>query len=412
MSEKMKVSGGQIAAFVAVLSMYFMAPTHSAINVASASIMSTYGVDANAVSYLVSITNLLEIPAAFVIGLIAGRKLSYRRCALIATALTFIGGFPALFGSSMSFEMLMATRCILGLGLGCFMPVVLGVVSLIFQKDTVRASMMSVASVVFSVGMIILTNVAGFLGAISWQLSWGIYLLALIPFVLCAFLLTPKNIPAVPASDEKGEKVKIKLPAIGWGLLIMFFCGIIMSQSLFNIGGATIAAAGVDPVLIGTIFSCFSVGAFGSAVLFSPVYKFIKGYVIPVFWIIGMVGYLLWYVAHVTGNSVLFFVAIILAGFGTNTMTIGVPMLLSTFVSPAIVGAVMGFSYVFQNGGGFVASPIDQFITVIFGADALMSSVWIFNLILGVCVLLILFVIAKKVNADAKAEKMATAEAE
>lgn len=46
----------------------------------------------------------------------------------------------------------------------------------------------------------------------------------------------------------------------------------------------------------------------------------------------------------------LFYVAIILAGFGTNTMTVGVLMLLSMFVAPAIVGAVMGFSYVFQNG--------------------------------------------------------------
>ena len=407
MSEKMKISGGQIAAFVAVMSMYFMAPTHSAINVASAGVMATYGVDANAVSYLVSITNLLEVPAAFVIGLIAGRKLSYRWCALIATALTFIGGLPAVFGASMSFEVLMATRCILGLGLGCYMPVVLGVVSIMFQKDTVRASMMSIASVVFSIGMILITNVAGFLGAISWQYAWGVYLFALVPFVLCVFLLTPKNVPAVPASDEKGEKVKIKLPVVGWGLLVMFLCGIIMSQSLFNIGGATIAAAGIEPVLIGTIFSCFSVGALISAALFSPVYKYAKGYVIPVFWIIGMVGYVLWYVAHVTGNTVLFFAAIILAGFGTNTMTIGVPMLLSTFVSPAIVGAVMGFSYVFQNGGGFVASPIDQLVTSIFGVDALMSSVWIFNLVLGVCITVVLLFIAKKVNVMAKAEEAA-----
>lgn len=78
MSEKTKISSGQIGVFAALMCMYFIAPTHSAVNVASTGLMSTYGVDANAISYMVSITNLLEIPAAFVIGLVAGRKLSYR----------------------------------------------------------------------------------------------------------------------------------------------------------------------------------------------------------------------------------------------------------------------------------------------------------------------------------------------
>ena len=78
MSEKTKISAGQIGVFVALMCMYFIGPMHSAVNVASQDLMSVYGVDANAVSYMVSITNLLEIPAALVIGLVAGRKLSYR----------------------------------------------------------------------------------------------------------------------------------------------------------------------------------------------------------------------------------------------------------------------------------------------------------------------------------------------
>jgi MFS family permease len=107
----------------------------------------------------------------------------------------------------------------------------------------------------------------------------------------------------------------------------------------------------------------------------------------------------LWYVAHVTGNVVLFYVAIILAGFGSNALTIGVPMVLSTLVGPAIVSAIMGFSYVFMNGGGFLASPLDQFITTVTGDSGILASVWIFDIILGVVVLAGLFVVARKVNA-------------
>lgn len=190
--------------------MYFIGPMHSAVNVASQDLMNVYGVDANAVSYMVSITNLLEIPAALVIGLVAGRRLSYRVCALLATAL--------------------------------------------------------------------------------------------LPFVMCIFLLNPKNVPAVPQEDEKGEKVKIKLPVSGWVLLVLFLGTIIMSQSLFNLGGVSIGAVVGNPAVIGTVFSLFSVGAIASAVLFGPAYKFLSAYTIPVFWIIGLAGYVLWFVAHATGN--------------------------------------------------------------------------------------------------------------
>lgn len=405
MSGKTKITGGQLGVFVALMCMYFIAPTHSAVNVASTGLMATYGVDANAISYMVSITNLLEIPAAFVIGLVAGRKLSYRACALLATALVFIGGLPAILGAALPWEGIMATRCILGLGLGCFMPVVMGVVSLMFQKDDVRATMMSIASVVFNIGMIVTTNVAGILGAISWNLAWGIYLFSLVPFVLCIFLMTPKNVPAIPQADEKGEKVKIKLPAAGWGFLVLFLGAIIMSQSLFNLGGVTIGAVVDNPAVIGTIFSLFSIGAIAASLLFPFGYRFLKANVLPVFWIVGIIGYALWYAAHVTGNVVLFYVAIILAGFGTNTFTIGVPMILSTMVAPAIVGAVMGFSYVFQNGGGFLASPIDQAVSSLFGVDPIMSAVWIFDVVLGVIVCAGLFVVAKKSNALLRAEE-------
>ncbi len=405
MAGKMKITPGQIGVFVALMTMYFIAPTHSAINAVSANLIEVYGVDANAISYLVSITNLLEIPAAFVIGMIGGRKLSYKACTMLATALVFIGGLPAVFGASMSWGVLLATRCILGLGLGCFMPIVMAVISLIFQKESVRATMMSVASIVFNIGMIVTTSVAGILGAISWNLAWGIYLFALVPFVLAVFLMNPQNIPAAPEVDDKGEKVKIKLPAPGWFLLVLFLCAIIMSQSLFNLGGATIGAVVDNPAVIGTIFSLFSIGAMGSALLFGPGYKFLKANVIPVFWIIGLIGYVLWYVAHLTGNIPLFYVAIILAGFGTNTFTIGVPMILSTLVAPAVVAAVMGFSYVFQNGGGFIASPIDQVVSMVGGADPIMSSVWIFNIILGVIVCVCLFFVAKNANKIAAEKK-------
>ncbi len=398
MAEKMKITPGQIGVYVALMTLYFIAPTHSAINAVSADVMATYGVDANAVAYLVSITNLLEIPAAFVIGLIAGRKLSYRICALLSSALIFIGGLPTFFGASLSFEMLMVTRCILGLGLGCVMPIVLAVISLLFQKESTRATMMSVANIVFSIGMIATTSIAGFLGAISWNLCWGIYLFALVPFILSIFLVNPKNIPQPPETTKSGEKVKLRLPAVGWFFLILFLCAIIMSQSLFNLGGATIAAVVDNPAVIGTIFSCFSIGAMITAVVFPIGYRFLRANILPILWIVGLIGYACWYAAHVTGNVALFYVAIILAGFGTNAFTIAVPMILSTLVAPAVVAAVMGFSYVFQNGGGFIASPIDQAISMIGGPDPIMSSVWIFNIILGIIVLICLFFVAKKSN--------------
>jgi MFS family permease len=409
MADKVKISGGQIGVFLVLMCMYFMAPMHSAVNAVSTDLITIYGVDANAIALMVSITNLLEIPAAFCIGLIAGRFLSYRVCVLLATALVAIGGLPAILGGALPWYGIMTTRCILGLGLGCFMPIILTIISLVFEKENVRATMMSIASIVFNTGMIVLTIVAGVLGAISWNLAWGIYLLALLPFALAIFLINPKNIPAVPATDEKGDKVKIALPAAGWLLLVLFLGAIIMSQSLFNLGGVTIGVVAGDPAVIGTVFSLFSVGAYGASFLFFIGYKYLKAHVITLFWIVGIAGYVCWLFAHTTGNVTLFFVAIILCGFGSNALTIGVPMVLSTLVAPAVVSAIMGFSYVFMNGGGFLATPLDAAITAIFGADTLLTSVWVFDIILGVVILAGLFFVAKKVNAIKKAQGAAEA---
>ena len=66
--------------------------------------------------------------------------------------------------------------------------------------------------------------------------------------------------------------------------------------------------------------------------------------------------------------------------------------------SGLVVAAVMGFSYVFQNGGGFIASPIDMVVSMVFGADAIMSSVWIFDIVLGIVVLVCLFFVARNAN--------------
>lgn len=398
MSEKTKVSSGQIAIFVTLMLMYFIAPTHSNVNVVSQDLMNIYGVDATAISYMVSITNLLEIPAAFIIGLIGGRKLSYKACVMIATALTVIGGLPAILGATLPWWGIIVTRCILGLGLGCYMPIVNAVISLLFQRESVRATMMGAASLVFNIGFIAGSTIAGILGVISWNLAWAIYLWAFIPFILAVPFINDRNLPKVSMTDEKGEKIKIRLPASGWMLLVLFLCTVIMSQSLFNLGGSTIGAVVNNPAVIGTIFSLFSVGAIITAVLFGPAYKFLRAQAITCLWSIGVVGYVLWFVAHVTGNIPLFYVAIVLCGIGTNSTTIGVPMILSVVVSPAIVAAMMGFAYVFQNGGSFLASPIDQVVSMIGAGDPIMSSVWVFNIILGIIVIAGLFLVGKKTN--------------
>ena len=63
----------------------------------------------------------------------------------------------------------------------------------------------------------------------------------------------------------------------------------------------------------------------------------------------------------------------------------------------------------FQTGGGFLASPIDPGVALVAGADAIMSSVWIFDIVVGILVLVGLVYVAKKASAM-KAEAPATDE--
>lgn len=398
MSTKRKLTATQIGVLIAAFSMYFMSPTHGVVNAVSTGVMDVYGVNENAISYLISITTLLEIPAAFIVGMIGGRKLGYKPLALVASVLVILGGAPAILGASLPFWGIMVTRCLLGLGLGCFMPIAQAMVVLMFTEENTRAAMLGVGSIAFNIGMISLTSGAGFLGATRWNLAWAPYLFAIVPLVLVFLLFRKNTLPALPAQEEgkKAEKVKIEIPPFGWVLFVLFLGGIIMSQSLFNIGGATVGQVTGNPAIVGTIFSCFGIGSIFTAVTFGLAYKYLKAYAVPMYFVLGVIGYLCWYLGHTTGSIPLFYVGIILAGIGTNALTIGVPMILSTAVAPGVVAAVMGFGYVFQNGGSFIASPIDQLVASITGSQI---SVFMFDVVLGVILSVGLVMMAKLANA-------------
>ena len=403
MAKKVAMTAGQMSVLVSLMILYFICPTHSTATVVANDLINVYGVDANAISYMVSLTNLFEIPGAFIIGLLAGKKLTYRVCAILSCALIAIGGLPVFLGASLPWAGILALRAVLGFGLGMIVPVVMGSIAIMFaENENARASAMSVASVVMNVGMVALSTIGGILGAISWNYVWAIHLVAIIPLVLCAVTMSEKNVKNPPKVDEKGEKVKIKLPVAGWLLLVGFLVCNILCQTLFNLGGATAGGVVQNPAIVGTIFSCFSIGAIIGAALFAVVYRFLRAYTLPALWIVGIAGYVLWYVAHLTASVPLFYASFIMMGLATNVLMVGVSMVLSTLVGPAVVGAIMGFAYVFQNGGGFVTAPICQAVMAIFGADALCTSVWVFDIIVAVILGIALFAICKAITKATK----------
>ncbi len=363
--EKIKLTGRQYLVLIAVISMYFFAPTQSIISSVLAEIGATYvDVTPAGLTYLVSINNLCAVFTALMFSFLAGRKLSYKTIGIIALiCFTIGGGLPAVLPDSTPFWIMLLTRAIMGLGRGCFVPIVQVVFVDMFHNETQRSTMFGVGSIFFNIGATIGTTIAGALGLINWRMCFIFYLFAIIPLVL--FTVFFKE----PVSSQELKREKIHLPGIAWAFFLLYTAAIIASQMLWNYSSSIMSVMGINTLEVGTILSMFTIAAAILAVAFVLVYRIFKMHSVAFGLAVEGLGFLIMFLGTVNPDIALplFYTGSFLIGFGCNAVTLGVPMIMSVTVPAAAITAALGLSEVFHNVGAFVSSPLSQAVFAVGG---------------------------------------------
>ena len=207
-----------------------------------------------------SIKLILTTPAAFIIvfSLLSGRlcaRFSKRGVLAAGLLIYLIGGLDG--GAAASFEQLLASRAVLGVGVGLIMPLATGLIADFFGGEE-RARMLGFSTAASNLGGIIATLAAGILAAASWRYSFGVYGLGIPVLILVlAFLPEPERRQA-----ETRERRTLPRAVYAWGIgafaVMVAFYALPINLAIFlersHIGGASTAGIAFS-VVTGTGFA-------------------------------------------------------------------------------------------------------------------------------------------------------------
>lgn len=206
-----------------------------------------------------SIKLILTTPAVFIIvfSLLSGRlcaRFSKRGVLSVGLVIYLIGGLGG--GAAPSFELLLVSRAVLGVGVGLMMPLATGLIADFFGGEE-RARMLGFSTAASNLGGIIATLMAGVLAASSWRYSFGVYGLgAPVLILVLAFLPEPERKDA-----EARQRRKLPRTVYAWGFgvfaVMVAFYALPINLAIFleqnNLGGASVAGVAAS-VLTGTGF--------------------------------------------------------------------------------------------------------------------------------------------------------------
>jgi MFS family permease len=254
------------------------------------------GVSPTLINFITTIPSLVAIP----IGILAGKlaeKYNKKTLALIAFAFYLVGGIAPAFATGI--YGILVLRGIMGIGMGMLNPLSMAMIADMFDGED-RAKMMGYGPAAGSVFGLLMGMLGGYLAGIKYNyVFFGFIPLIIIPiivyFVLPKDLFWPKakpsNIIEVKKEEVDSNLPKEKIPGVVWGLTILnFLSGICTVTFMMRFAVYFMEENLGSPLQIGMIMSGMMFASILAGVVFGPLYKKIKYYIICATWMVFVVG--------------------------------------------------------------------------------------------------------------------------
>jgi predicted MFS family arabinose efflux permease len=243
-----------------------------------------------------SIKLILTMPAVFIIlfSLLSGRlsaRFSKRRLLTCGLVIYLLGGVSG--GLVNRFELLLAARAVLGMGVGLIMPLSTGLIADFFVGDQ-RARMMGYATASSNLGGIFATLFSGMLAVYNWRYAFGVYGASIVVLLLVLFFLPESGGKAVHQGHEHSRLPRaVYAWAAGAFLLMLGFYAIPVNLAIFlernGLGDAS--AAGMTIAIV-------TASGFVAGLSFGSVQALLRKLLPPLLFALSGAGYLLLSQAH------------------------------------------------------------------------------------------------------------------
>lgn len=376
-----------------IYSLYFFAPTISAISPAIAEIGNAYpSVSTAAIGYVVTITAILQAITALLAGVVAGRMRSLKPLVLFASLLYAASGcFPFLLASGQGFAALIVSRAFFGVATGIIMPLSNSLVMLTFDDESQRAGVVGVGNVMLSVGTIVTSLIGGYLCLVSWQTTFLVYALGLAilflafpAFKQAASLQSEEKGQPLPSGDQNEEETRQhgtketppsaqrRIPPKAFGYIGLFLLVIIATQPMVVYNANYIANAGIgDSVTAGYATAAFSLGGCLASLAFKRILKLLDTWTMPFSFAVAALSAILGYLGSTpgAGNLACYAIGIFLAGVALLVATCFTPIVIASVVPPRLLTTAMGLVSFATAAGTFLTTPIAQIASLASATD-------------------------------------------
>lgn len=342
-----------IANYIAVLLVFLFSSAGTFMNAAMQDMIEAWpALSPTMVRMSTTLPPLISLPVMLIIGLVVGKWISYRFCALLGMLLIAFGGTAPYFFHS-SWKIVIVFRVILGIGVGF-----LGIRSSLLIKSVPtekQATYIGYGSMLATIGTVIASPIVGYLAEISWYHGFLFNALSLLLFIYIFFtLLEPEKGEDNVNSYKIAKNVKGRY---GWRMIYYTVMQFTTCTAVFSIcSGMTTYFADKklgSALLAGSMISIYTLSGACINLIIGPVLKIFKGKTIAFLCLVSAVGLFLILVPSYT----VVIVGVALAGIGfCGNMSvfqiyngeIAPPNLLalsSSFILAAIQGGVFASNY-------------------------------------------------------------------
>lgn len=362
-------------AFLTVMAIFSMGQIAGSIDAAIALIGQEFGLSSSTTMYVSSVSALASVIFGLIVGIIAGKKVSYKTVALFSGVCVLVGGLIPFFVTN--YAVLLVFRAIYGIGFGGMMSLQNTFAALTLPKEK-QAFALGLGMFVGYGTNCILQFVGGLLADISWNYVFLNNLLLIIPFVI--LLICCPNIPNNDSAQEEEsaevkseQKEKVSYPPVIFVMcILMALVGLLISPLLI---GCSFLSANINPsaTIAGIVAVCFSLGCMIGGLVYPTFAKKLGRYSFTCFLLIAAVGVV---GSALAKNIPLLCVTIFLGGMGFSTTQAGAMMVTGSSVSKKAVAMASALIMACFNLGMFLCSPFQAFIGSVTG-DALYIPLYI-----------------------------------
>lgn len=323
--------------------------------------------------FVSSIAALASVIFGLIVGMIAGKKVSYKAVAFFAGACVLIGGLVPFFVNN--YIVLLVFRAIYGIGYGGMMSLQNTFANLTLPKEK-QAFALGLGMFVGYGTNCILQLLGGLLAESGWNFVFLNNILLLIPFVLLLICC-----PSIPGSHEKpSENIVQKRERSSYPPVVFVMCvlmalvGLLISPLLIGCSFLSNNIIANNTTVAGIVAVCFSLGCMIGGLVYPTLSKKFNRYCFTCFLLIAAIGA---FGSALAKNIVLLCVMIFIGGMGFSTIQSSAMMVTGASVSKSAVAMASSMIMACFNIGMFLCSPFQSLIGSIPGSDQLYVPLYI-----------------------------------